>query len=482
VRGVRPARRRAVALRRTTAAGLAAAGLLAGCGGGDGERGEAQGHTPAPSTAAASRAAPAPRLRGTRPCPAADGFACSTLAVAFDRRGSDRRVLRLAVAVQHVARAPRGVLVVLSGGPGQPGVPLAERAVARLGAAAAGYRLVLVDQRGTGARALRCPRLQAAMGMSDLTVPPPSAVTDCARRLGPGRVHFTTADTVADLDDVRRALGARRLTLAGTSYGTFVAARYALAHPARVGRLVLDSVVPHDGVDGVDPASLRATARVLRAVCRAERCGSDPAGDLAAVVRRDGDGPALLDMLVALSVGEPSFRNLAQALGSARAGDRSALDRMMAAVRRVQRAPASVLSQGLHAATLCAESRFPWAPDQPVARRRAALARARDALRPRETFPFDAATAAGNGFVRTCLPWPPAPRERPVPGRLPRVPALLLAGDRDLSTPVEWAREQLARTPRGRLVVAPGAGHGVLRQVGEGPVRRALVRFLQAPR
>lgn len=463
------------------AIGLALA--FGGCGGDETRGDRPRDRAPAPSPATtAGGPPPPPRLRGARACPRADGFACSTLTVPLGRRGRDRGVRRLAVAVQDGAQAPRGVLVVLSGGPGQPGVPFAERAVGRLGAAAAGYRLVLLDQRGTGARALECPRLQAVMGTSDLTVPPPAAVTACARRIGPRRVNFTTADTVADLDDLRRALRVGRLTLAGTSYGTFVAARYALAHPARVERLVLDSVVPHDGVDGVDTASLRATARVLRAVCRAERCGSDPARDLAAVVRRDRDGPALLDMLVALSVGEPSFPGVPEALRSARAGDRSALDGIMATVRRAQRAPASVLSQGLHAATLCAESRFPWSPDEPVARRRAALARARAALRPSGTFPFDAATATGNGFVRTCLPWPPVPWEGPVPGRLPRVPALLLAGDRDLSTPLEWAREQLARTPGGRLVVARGAGHSVLRQVGDGPVRRALVRFLQAPR
>jgi pimeloyl-ACP methyl ester carboxylesterase len=466
------------------AVGIAAASGACGDGRGGGDRrgdGEASATSPATRPSAQRRAVP--RLRGTRPCAGAGGFACSTLAVPLDRRGRVRSVLRLAVAVQDVARAPRGVLVVLSGGPGQPGVPFAERAVARLGAGAAGYRLVLLDQRGTGAGALRCPRLQAVMGTSDLTVPPPAAVTACARGIGPRRVHFATADTVADLEDLRRALAIRRLTLAGTSYGTFVAARYALAHPARVGRLVLDSVVPHDGVDGVDTASLRATARVLRAACRAERCGTDPARDLAAVVRRDRDGPALLDALVALSVGEPSFPGVPEALRSARAGDRGALDGIMAAVGRAQRAPASVLSQGLHAATLCAESRFPWSPDEPVARRRAALARSRAALRarPRTTFPFDAATATGNGFVRTCLPWPPVPGEGPVPGRLPRVPALLLAGDRDLSTPLEWAREQLARTPRGRLLVARGAGHGVLRQIGDGPVRRTLMRFLQAP-
>ncbi|HSD82104.1 MAG TPA: alpha/beta fold hydrolase, partial [Solirubrobacteraceae bacterium] len=382
-----------------------------------------------------------------------------------------------------VRSAPRGVLVVLAGGPGQPGVPFAVRARERLGAAARGRRLVLLDQRGTGGGALRCPALQRAMGTSDLAAPPAAAVRGCARLVGARRADYTTADTVADLDDLRRALRAPRLSLYGTSYGTFVAERYALAHPATTGRLVLDSVVPHAGVAALDVEGMRATARVLRDTCRTRRCPADPARDLAAVVRRRAggvDGVALLDTLTALSIVAPEFRGVPEALHAAAAGAPRRLRRLVAAVARAQRAPASFLSQGLHAATLCAESRLPWQVDAPLAGRRAALARAGAALGPGATWPFDTATATGNGLVRQCLPWPPVPRPAPVAADLPPVPALLLAGDRDLSTPLAWAREEAAHAPRGELVVARGSGHGVLRQVRGGPVRRALERFLQA--
>ena len=247
-------------------------------------------------------------------------------------------------------------------------------------------------------------------------------MTACARRLGARRTHFTTADTVADLDDLRRALRAPRLSLLGTSYGTFVAERYALAHPRRTGRLVLDSVVPHAGVVATGTAPLRAAGRVLRAVCRARRCPGDPAADLAVVVRRDRLGVELYDALTALSVQAPAFPGVPEALHAARGGDPAPLRALLAAVARAQRAPAGVLSQGLHAATLCAESRFPWPVDLPVARRSAPLARARAALGrpPAATAPFDAATATGNGFVAQCRPWPPVPRPAPVARDLPR--------------------------------------------------------------
>jgi pimeloyl-ACP methyl ester carboxylesterase len=41
------------------------------------------------------------------------------------------------------------------------------------------------------------------------------------------------------------------------------------------------------------------------------------------------------------------------------------------------------------------------------------------------------------------------------------MPVLLINGDRDLSTPLEWAKEQAAQTPRGKLVVIHGMGHSI---------------------
>ena len=46
-------------------------------------------------------------------------------------------------------------------------------------------------------------------------------------------------------------------------------------------------------------------------------------------------------------------------------------------------------------------------------------------------------------------------------GDLPTVPVLLYSGQRDLSTPQAWAREEAAKAPDGRLVSVPGAGHSV---------------------
>src|SRR5690242_5730660 len=298
---------------RGVAAAAIVAGLVSGCTG-----------SPSPQpTRSAQTARPTQNLAGlreVRPCPGNAGFSCGSLSVRLDPFGAVPARLSLRVAVSGAASAPRGVLLFLTGGPGEPGVPFVSRLVARLGLALRGYRLVMFDQRGTGAGALDCPALQRQMGASDLTVPTPAAVRSCAAAIGPDRRFYATADTVADIEALRAALGVARLTVDGVSYGTYVAEQFALAHPGEVSRLVLDSVVPAWNVDPLQLENMRHSAEVLRAVCAARHCGFDPAADLATVVRRDHDGPALLDMLVSMSVGAPAFPGVPDALHQAAAG------------------------------------------------------------------------------------------------------------------------------------------------------------------
>src|SRR5204863_2858652 len=123
------------------------------------------------------------------------------------------------------------------------------------------------------------------------------------------------------------------------------------------------------------------------------------------------------------------------------AGGHEGLTGLMGLVRAAAAATAVELSQGLHASALCADMPMPWGgPDTPLAGRPAALARAVGRLTPAQLWPFDRATAAGNGFIQTCLHWPPSAASSPAApspeaGRaeLPRIPVLLLAGGHDLS-------------------------------------------------
>jgi pimeloyl-ACP methyl ester carboxylesterase len=409
---------------------------------------------------AGSASARGSALHDIHPCTAA-GFTCATLDVPLDHADPTRGTLHLRVGMGDNVHAPNGVLLALSAEQHQ-------------------YRIVVFDQRGTGGGALDCKALQNEMGSSDLTPPKASAVRACARKLGGRRQFFGTDDVVADMEALRQALGVDRWSLDGISYGTYVGERYALAHPAHVSKLVLDSVVPQLGETDLGVAEFAAVRRVLRSVC-----GAGCVSDLAAVVRRDHLGPQLFDALTFDSIADPTYRkfwNVPAALHAARHGNSKQLDQFLSAASHFQRdTPAAALDQGLHASALCADWRYPWGTSAaPLAGRAAKLRAAVARIPAAKLYPFDARTASRNGFVRQCLPWAPT-RPTPLPHGKLRVPTLLVNGNHDLSTPLAWARQQLALTPHGKLVVVPGAGHSVQSRAVSDVGRTAVARFLLGP-
>ena len=402
---------------------------------------------------------------GASGCPA--GITCESIDVPLDWSGRKPGKLKLRV---NVSEGDGPVLLFLAGGPGQSmvsGTDYVKRWFDRL---APSYRIAVIDQRGTGPTAIRCRKLQR-LPLTDLTVRPRPAVRACGRQLGFRRSFYSTASTVRDMEAIRKALGLDKWALMGTSYGTYVAERYARAFPGRVSRLILDSVVPQEDVDPFFRVHMRRAAKVLRRECGQGRCGfrGDPAAGLARLVRMPPrgrvDGPALLDWITTIFSFLPQeIPVFGKAIHLAAAGgDYRPLNRVAdRAVKLAAPVPARSLSWGLHAATLCSDMGFPFSIGQGNRRTRtAASARYLARLPGRSFWPFDRATALGNGIIQFCFDWQrtkvvPPPR----PGRI-TAPVLFLAGEYDLSTPVEYARRELRRAPRGLLVVVPELGHGV---------------------
>jgi pimeloyl-ACP methyl ester carboxylesterase len=203
--------------------------------------------------------------------------------------------------------------------------------------------------------------------------------------------------------------------------------------------------------------------RVLRDVC------GSCAADLAADVARYHNGSELLDALVALSVFDPTYRtafDVPAVLSQARRGNPGPMNGMLAAIRTAEASTAaSALSQGLHASALCEDWRWPWGSSAaPLAGRKAALDRYAARLPSSALGPFSRATVTGNGIMQQCLYWPPTPATpQPPPGAEIQEPALVLAGDRDLSTPLPWPRAELKLLPHGKLVMIHGWGHSTQR-------------------
>ncbi|MFB7267949.1 alpha/beta fold hydrolase, partial [Streptomyces nojiriensis] len=155
----------------------------------------------------------------------------------------------------------QGALVHNPGGPGASGMyfPL----VADLPGwerTAAAYDLVGYAPRGVGRSApLSCrDPATGAKGPTQVPADPSPAyktqrladarayARGCARRAGAALPHYTTLNNARDLDVLRAALGERKLSFMGASYGTYLGAVYATLYPGRVRRMVLDSAVDPD--------------------------------------------------------------------------------------------------------------------------------------------------------------------------------------------------------------------------------------------
>src|SRR5919107_410336 len=197
-----------------------------------------------------------------RSCRAATGAECATLRVPLDRSGDRPGTVPLKLA-RLPADGARPTLVYLSGGPGGAGIEEMLAVIPLAPFLLDAYRVVGFDQRGTGGSGLlRCPALERDPRLRSVR-----AGEDCARRLGEKRRLYTTPDSVEDLEAIRAQLGVERLTLFGISYGTELALAYARAHPDRVDRLILDSVVDPDDRDPFGLAGFRAMGPSLKGLC-----------------------------------------------------------------------------------------------------------------------------------------------------------------------------------------------------------------------
>lgn len=430
-----------------------------------------------------------PSVSDQHPCEKIPDATCATLTVPLDRSERVPGTLDLQVIMANNADAPHGTLLFFTGGPGQPGEPFFLKMRERLPNALEGYRLVMMDQRGTGGTAIDCPDLQKQVGSSDIAAPTADAMRKCAESLGVRRNFYRTTDTIADFEDLRKALRLRKWALDGVSYGTFTAMRYALAHPQHVQKMVLDSFVPTDNASILYEEAMSHSAFTLRTACAEQKCGFDPASELAKVVRREGNGIEVLDLLVAASVVDPKLTQwgLLDRIKAAASGDMAPLNETLDFVESPT--PLREFSSGLHAATLCSDlGTAPWGNSAaPPEGRADALRDAANRLPDKAFWPFDRSVGVGQGIAQTCLHWLPS-RPTPVPPehtlRRLRMPVLVLAGDRDLSTPMSWAKEFVSDacglhqgTCGIRLEVVPGAGHSVQRRdsAGSGLAERFLL-------
>jgi pimeloyl-ACP methyl ester carboxylesterase len=445
-----------------------------------------------------------------RPCAGTPDYECSSLNVPLDPGGRRTGEITLHVRRLVETREAPDVLVALAGGPGQSSTEFIEDFGQVLAEGLEDRQLVVVDQRGTGASgALRCRELDRApalIGARELA----ARAGRCGERLGAARRLYTTTEVVEDLDAVRDALGAERISIFGVSYGAYVAQRYARRFPQHIDRLVLDSPVSQLQGGAFDRSSYRAVGNALRRLCGDGGCRAitrDPVADLRRLVRRlagrpvrgrvfNGSGQPrtmslrgaarLFDLIVSSDLSPPLRAGLPAAISSALRGDEAPLVRLVALDEGTADGPEVAgpdenvreFSSALFFATTCQEKPLPWAtPEAPLRRRRALRRAALSALPAGALAPFTRAAAdstqVGTAF---CERWPrTSVAPVPEPGLID-APALVLSGLTDVRTPPAEARSTAALISDASLVRVPGGAHSLVSS-GLPCVQTALTRF-----
>ncbi|MFD5828001.1 alpha/beta hydrolase [Lentzea sp. NPDC060358] len=221
-------------------------------------------------------------------CPDGLEGQCGTLSVPLDWNKPRGQRIDVAVA-RHRATDPSrriGVLMVDPGGPGGSAALFALSPVFSPELRAR-FDIVGIDSRGTGNTSpILCDDL-----MSDAPDIYPSdeagfqavlrynrrVVSQCRARSGPVFDNADGAAVARDMDAVRRALGERKISFFGLSYGTVYGQAYAEMFGDRVRAVALDSVVDHSAdvlrfVGDRAAASDDAFAEFARWCDRTESC------------------------------------------------------------------------------------------------------------------------------------------------------------------------------------------------------------------
>ncbi|WP_218079436.1 alpha/beta fold hydrolase [Anthocerotibacter panamensis] len=407
---------------------------------------------------------------------------CGTLTVFENREAKSGRTIALHFAVlPAISRNPKpDALVFLPGGPGQTATEAFPALAPVFERINQDRDIVLVDQRGTGqSNPLRCPEVEEK-GQAVAAL-----VERCVRALKADLTRYTTSIAMADLDEVRQALGYPILNLYGGSYGTRSALVYLHQYPNRVRAVILDGVAPPNWSLGESVA--QDAQRALDLIF--ERCEHDTACRKAfPQLRREFE-----QLLVRLDQ-KPTRVTIAEPTTGSPTPITINRQTLATTVRTISYFPEAVallplllhttyqtgdthllgtqgvlftgqfsesISNGLFNSVVCAED-VPFFTPKTLERERTG------------TY---LGVLATQGLMDSCRPWPrgriPADFKDPV---MSKAPVLILSGEADPVTPPANGALAARTLPNSLQLVAPGQGHIV---VGRGCIPRIATEFIK---
>ncbi|MFD9360001.1 alpha/beta hydrolase [Streptomyces sp. NPDC060031] len=183
------------------------------------------------------------------------GVQCADLTVPLDYADPAGRTITVAVSRLKATdtRHRIGSILLNNGGPGGPSVespPDVRKAMKDVGAR---YDIIGFDPRFVGrSTPLDCGWPVGVAWFSagtsragfDRQVTLQKSLADKCRAAGASMLpHITTRNTARDMDVIRGALGERKISYLGYSYGTYLGAVYTQMFPGRYDRVVLDGAI-----------------------------------------------------------------------------------------------------------------------------------------------------------------------------------------------------------------------------------------------
>ncbi|MGA4844995.1 alpha/beta fold hydrolase [Streptomyces sp. G5(2025)] len=433
----------------------------------------------------------------------AAGARCADITVPLDYSDPGGRTLTVAVSrLRATDPAHRvGAMLLNNGGPAAPGLAMPPGMAEFMGKTAGKFDLIGMDPRFVGrSTPLDCGWDVGSMifsagrdrsGFERSVSRGRDLAERCRRTNGDVLPYVTTRNTARDMDVVRAALGEKRISYFGYSYGSYLGEVFTELFPGRTDRMVLDGVI--------DPArysqtlladSTSANERALRAWAAWASArhgtyglGGTPKAVLATVDRIEEAAAEQPLRVGRFRVDEHFlpivfFGGLGSDLDAAR-GELATATRTLARAaegERVQPGPwltemltAMATKAGSHqgsaqAAILCGD----------VATRRGAESYWRAIQGDRESAPF-ASPLTHN--ITACEFW-----DRPVESPTVvdnDVPALLVNATGDTRTTYSGARQVREQWSRSRLITVPRANqHGVYGDYGNACVDRRVNDYL----
>jgi pimeloyl-ACP methyl ester carboxylesterase len=414
---------------------------------------------------------------------------CGKLTVPMHRAdlNSPTMVLPVAVFKSHAAEPLADPIVYLDGGPGGHTIEEIPDFFEYLVRPFLEERdFVLFDQRGAGLSepALDCPQmdpfytetLTTNMPASDYTAKFVAAVQACrdalvAAGIDPGLA--TSAESAADVEELRLALGYEKWNLYGISYGTRLALTIMRDYPDGIRGVILDSTYPPDAdLFAEAPNDLDRSLDKLFADCEADSyCNQEyPSvrtkfreliADLNANPREidlggDSNMPAakfvlsgdlFLDWMYGYFYSAGALGFLPGLIWDTANGDYEAAKMIASGQMEYE----SSLSYGMYLSIECSEE-APFGSRDRVGLELERFAHIRGAFR-----------GMGLDMYAACDAWnvPPAPA---VENEIVRsdIPTLVMSGDYDPITPPGWGRAVANYLDNSFYFELPAVGHGVI--------------------